>query len=72
MKSSLSDASLAASFFNYVNLSAFYPIVLMLHICISSAYIFIPLGCRTLLEILYLFNLYALRWFTVPANLPRY
>nr|DAD60239.1 MAG TPA: hypothetical protein [Bacteriophage sp.] len=44
----------------------------MLHICISSAYIFILLGCRTLLEILYLFNLYALRWLAVPANLPRY
>ena len=46
---------------HYVIVVAFYPLLLTLYHCVSSAYIFIRLGCRTLLGELYLFISYALR-----------
>lgn len=36
---------------HYVIVVAFYPLLLTLYHCVSSAYIFIRLGCRTLLEV---------------------
>ena len=39
---------------------AFYPVALTVHLPVSSAYLFTPVGCRGLVEGLYRFTLYAL------------